>query len=335
MKLPIAGLLPEELVTQLSLDPAYRGEQLFKWIQKGIADFAVMTNIPAAIKEELSVLALLRSSVVDDTSSDDDGTIKIRVKLIDGQPVESVLLHDTAERKTACLSSQAGCGMGCAFCKTATMGLRRNLEAYEIVEQYLHLVERYGEIGNIVFMGMGEPLSNLENVRKAVADLHHPSGCNIGHRKFTISTCGIVSGIRELAKNGPYTRLALSLPSGDEDLRRKLMPAARNNPLEALKNALLAYGEKSKQRITIEVVLLREVNDTKENALSLAAFIRGLDADVNLIPWNPAPGLPYKRPEPPRIKWFSEALERNGVHIIQRYQKGNRIGAACGQLAAE
>jgi 23S rRNA (adenine2503-C2)-methyltransferase len=249
--------------------------------------------------------------------------------------VETVLLTDPTGRKTACVSSQAGCGMGCAFCKTAKMGLSRNLEPHEIVEQLFHLEEGYGEVSNIVFMGMGEPLLNIDNVSRAIAVLHHPEGKNIGLRRITISTCGIIKGIRELASSGPYTRLACSMPSAITEKRLALMPVTRANPIPALKDALVEYGNRSKQRITIETVLLRNVNDDRDDAIELARFAHGIDADVNLIPWNPASGIRFERPETERIRRFAAILTDHGVHVVQRFTKGNNINAACGQLACE
>jgi 23S rRNA (adenine2503-C2)-methyltransferase len=334
-KIPLAGLLPEALVTQLSLVPAFRGEQLFKWIQDGAADFSAMSNIPRELKDELVQSATLRSSIVEQVLTDTDGTSKFRIKLHDGLAIEAVMLSDPSARKTACVSSQAGCGMGCVFCKTATMGLKRNLGAYEIVEQYLHLKSNSRELSNIVFMGMGEPLLNLASVRKAIEILHHPKGNNIGLRKMTISTCGIVAGIRELAEKGPYTRLAFSLTTADQTLRSKLMPVSKTNPLHLVKKALLDYQSKSRQRVTIEVVLMKNVNDRREDMEAIAGFLPPLDADVNIIPWNSATGLCYSRPDNERIKWFMDSLEHKGIHVIQRFQKGDGIRGACGQLAVE
>ncbi len=335
MKIPIAGLLPEELNERLGLSPKYRGEQLFKWVQSGVTGFSEMTNLSREARDDLDARATLRSSTIDETYGDDDGTVKLRIRLADGLAIETVLLSDPTERKTACVSSQAGCGMGCSFCKTATMGLRRNLEAHEIIEQLFHIVEGYGEVSNIVFMGMGEPLHNLDNVRRAITVLHRESGRNIGLRRITISTCGITSGIRELAKNGPHTRLAISLPSAIQSKRERLMHAAKSNPLPSLKDALVSYGSESNQRITIETVLLRGVNDEKEDADALALFADGIDADVNIIPWNPASGIRFERPEPERVRHFASLLAERGVRVVQRFLKGNGIMAACGQLACE
>jgi 23S rRNA (adenine2503-C2)-methyltransferase len=338
-KIPLAGLLPDEIAEQFSLSPSYRGKQIFSWVQKPVTELREMTNVPARTIEELSERSVLFSTSVNDTLSDTSGTVKLRVRLADGHSIESVLLTDPADgdegRRTACVSSQAGCGMGCAFCKTATMGIVRDLETHEIVEQYLHLSGRFGRISNIVFMGMGEPLLNVRNVGKAIEIFHHPAGNDIGMRRITISTCGIVRGIRELAETGPYVRLAFSLVTADESLRRSIMPVARMNPLDEVKKALIEYQRKAKQRVTIEIVLLGGVNDRDDDVEALARVLPPLDADVNLIPWNHATGIPFERPKTADINRFNGALESRGIRVVQRYQKGDGIGAACGQLATE
>src|SRR6056297_1197478 len=182
----LCGLLPAELSETLTISPRFRGDQLFQWIhQKGVSDFSHMSNLPAALRQQLTEeYSAAMSSRVDTLHEDEDGTVKVTVRLHDGVLVEAVLLGDENGRKTACLSSQVGCGLGCTFCKTATMGFIRNLSAGEIVEQFLHLKQRYGDIGNIVFMGMGEPLLNFDEVAHAIQVLHHPDAHNIGMRKI-------------------------------------------------------------------------------------------------------------------------------------------------------
>ncbi|MBN1696242.1 MAG: 23S rRNA (adenine(2503)-C(2))-methyltransferase RlmN [Spirochaetales bacterium] len=346
MNTVLSSLLPEEIEATFPIDRSYRAQQIFGWIQKGITEIDAMTNIPAPLKSVLKEKARITTFNRITPFEDPDGTVKHRITLEDGLVIESVLLSDPcaeepvsktgkapAARKTICLSSQAGCGMGCRFCKTGTMGFKRNLAAHEIVEQFLSFKREYGDIRNIVFMGMGEPLLNLEAIKKAIAVLHHPGGNNIGIRKFTISTCGIENGIRALAEEGPPVRLAVSLITADEKMRKTLMPCAVKQSLKTLKDSLLHYQKKTKSRITLEIVLIRDTTDRPEDIASLKDFIRPLRTSVNLIPLNPVPELPYARPENERIVWFKKALESAGITVTQRYRKGTGINAACGQLA--
>jgi 23S rRNA (adenine2503-C2)-methyltransferase len=250
--------------------------------------------------------------------------------------IEAVLLEDGRGRRTACLSTQAGCAMGCVFCKTGALGFRRNLEAAEIVEQFLRL-RAEGEIANIVVMGMGEPLQNLPELRRALEVLCAPEGIGLSPRRITVSTAGIVEGIRDLTAAGPRVRLALSLTAAETGLRERLMPITRTNPLGELKAALVEYQERWGQRITLETVLLGGLNTREEDAAALAAFARGLDAVVNLIPWNPVEGMrfegrPLQEPSPGEAAAFQARLEKRGLAVTRRLRKGRGIGGACGQL---
>ncbi|MCX8012781.1 MAG: radical SAM protein, partial [Rectinema sp.] len=215
-----------------------------------------MTNLPSSLRQRLSERfgGRVRSSTVTKELVDPDGSLKLQIRLRDGAAVECVLLEDIEGRKTACLSSQVGCPMGCAFCRTGSLGFLRNLGPDEILEQYHFLKEHRGFISNIVFMGMGEPLLNLETVRKAIALLSDPDGIGMSLRKITISTSGVVPGILSLAENGPHVRLAISLTTADPELRTRLMPVNRTWPLNTLKDALLRYQQATGDRITIEAV---------------------------------------------------------------------------------
>ncbi|MFW5710583.1 MAG: 23S rRNA (adenine(2503)-C(2))-methyltransferase RlmN [Spirochaetota bacterium] len=331
----LCGLLPAELSKKLEISPRFRGDQLFQWIhQKGVSDFSQMSNLPAALREELAELySAPVSSQVETLNKDEDGTVKVTIRLHDGALIEAVLLGDESGRKTACLSSQVGCGLGCTFCKTATMGFIRNLSAGEIVEQFLHLKQRYGDIANIVFMGMGEPLLNFDEVAQAIEVLHHPEGHNIGMRKITISTSGILEGIHRLADEGPHIRLALSLISADQQLREELMPIARSTPLGDLQKALLHYQKSTGKRITLEYVLFHGLNTGKQDLQALQSFIRPLRVLVNIIPWNPVEGLPYSEPQHNEIAAFTQMLEAAGIKTSRRFRRGRGINGACGQLA--
>jgi 23S rRNA (adenine2503-C2)-methyltransferase len=273
-----------------------------------------------------------RSSVVEKQLVDEDGSLKLQIRLRDGAAIECVLLEDIEGRKTACLSSQVGCPMGCAFCRTGSLGFLRNLGPDEILEQFHHLRDARGFISNVVFMGMGEPLLNLDNVRKAIAILSHPQGIGLSLRKITISTSGIIPGILNLASDGPPVRLAVSVTSANPELRTKLMPVNKTWPLAELKAALLEYQKNTHDRITLEVVLIGNVNSREDDALELADWIHPLKAQVNLIAWNPISGMPFETPAPRQVKLFSEVLERRGIVTVQRMSRGRGVMGACGQL---
>ena len=331
-KIALAGLLPEELCASLSLFPSFRGEQIFRWIGKGSDSFDAMTKVGAGLRASLAEKALLRTTHVSDVLKADDGTVKLQIQTEDGLAVETVLLTDRAGRKTACVSCQVGCAMGCAFCKTGTLGFARNLSAAEIVEQFLFLEKYAGALDNIVFMGMGEPLLNLDALRKAIAVLTDKRGRNLSSRRITVSTVGIVSGIYDLADNGPAVRLALSLTTADEVLRRELMPASSTNSLSDLRKAVSYYIEKTGKRVTLEAVLLSGKNMSEKDADALIAFAKGLDVHVNLIPWNPVEGLSFVTPDPEETAQFVSRLEKGGLNVTLRMHRGKSISGACGQL---
>jgi 23S rRNA (adenine2503-C2)-methyltransferase len=332
---PLSGLLPAELVEKLNISPRFRGDQLFQWIhQKGVSEFEEMSNLPARFRERLTVeYSRVPSSIVETVQQDKDGTAKITIRLYDNAIVEAVLLEDESGRKTACVSSQVGCSLGCTFCRTATMGLIRNLSAGEIVEQVLHLKHQFGTIANVVFMGMGEPLLNLDEVSKAIEVLHHPEGHNIGIRKITISTSGIVSGIKRLADEGPHVRLAFSLITADQQLREKLMPIAKTTPLDELQSALQYYQKQTGRRITLEYVLFHGINSRQEDLRALQSFIHSLRVMVNIIPWNPVAELPYTEPQQSEVAGFTQKLEAAGITTARRFRRGRGVNGACGQLA--
>ncbi len=222
----LTGLLPQEICEKLELKEKFRGKQIFKWVGTGVKTFDEMTNLSKALRDELSSKATLRTSTVSNVLEDPDGTIKLQITLEDGNAVETVLLTDKENRKTACVSCQAGCAMKCAFCQTGTLGLSRNLTPAEIVEQFLYLEEKAGPLDNIVFMGMGEPMQNLDGIRKAIEILSSPDGRALSKKRITLSTSGIIKGIYDLADNGPHIRLAVSLTTADEELRKVALTAS-------------------------------------------------------------------------------------------------------------
>ena len=328
----LAGLLPSEICESLGLKQAFRGKQIFQWIGKGVESFDEMTNLSKETREELKEKALLRSTTVSKVLKDSDGTIKLQITLYDGLAVETVLLTDREERKTACVSCQVGCAMNCAFCQTGHLGLARNLTAGEIVEQFLALEKHAGTLDNIVFMGMGEPMMNLENVRKAIAILTSKDGRALSGRRITLSTSGVIKGIYDLADNGPQIRLAVSLTTADNALREKLMPICRTNPLPELRAAIDYFAKKTGKRVTLEAALLHDTNTSIESATNMINFARGLDVHVNLIPWNPVAGLEFSEPSAKECKNFVYHLEKAGINVTLRTRRGREIGGACGQL---
>jgi 23S rRNA (adenine2503-C2)-methyltransferase len=266
--------------------------------------------------------------------TDKDGTIKYAFTLSDGNFIETVLLMDGC-RKTLCVSTQVGCAMGCTFCATARIKLRRNLSAAEIVGQ-VNIVQRdTGRISNVVYMGMGEPLLNYNNVLKSVRILNHPAGKNIGIRHLTISTCGIVPGIKKLANEDICPRLAVSLNAPTDSLRTQLMPINAKYPIAELLKAVRLYQERTGQRVTFEYVLIKGLNDSAEHARILAKLVSGLMRNVNLIEHNPHPGCEYAGSNRKRIKQFASILEQAGIETTIRFRMGRGIKAACGQLGAD
>ncbi len=331
-KIVLSGLLPEEICEKLQITPAFRAKQIFLWISKGVDSFEKMTNLDKSTLEKLSQKALIFSSRVSSILKDPDGTIKLQITLQDDRAVETVLLTDSSGRKTACVSCQAGCAMKCAFCQTGTLGLGRNLTAGEIVEEFLFLEKQAGKLDNIVFMGMGEPLQNLKAIQKAVQILSHKQGRALSTRRITISTCGIVQGIYDLADSGETMRLALSLTTANPVLREKLMPVTKTNPLTELKKALQYYIQKTGKRVTLEAALLAGENTSKEDAKLLIDFATGLDVYINLIPWNPVPTLPFSTPSHTECERFMTILRQANLNVNLRTRRGTKIGGACGQL---
>lgn len=331
-KIVLSGLLSEEITQKLELSQGFRGKQIFKWIGNGVKSFDDMTNLSLDLRNTLKEKALLRSSTVSDVLKDPDGTIKLQITLFDNNAVETVLLTDKEGRKTACVSCQAGCAMKCAFCMTGTLGLSRNLEASEIVEQFLYLEEIAGKLDNIVFMGMGEPMQNLEGIRKAIQILCHKDGRALSSKRITLSTCGIIKGIYDLADNGPHIRLAVSLTTANEDLRKEIMPVTSGNSLADLRKAIDYYAEKSGKRVTLEAALLHNKNTDKISADNLINFAKGIDVNINLIPWNPVSILPFTEPTTEEVKHFVGLIEKAGLNVTLRTRRGRKIGGACGQL---
>jgi 23S rRNA (adenine2503-C2)-methyltransferase len=336
----LAELLNAELAPSLKSPlPSFRIKQIFKWICSGVSSFGEMSDIPLSLRKALEEKFTPLSGSPAGEFKDSDGTVKLRIALEDGAVIEAVILEDGKGRKTACLSTQAGCPAGCVFCKTGRLGFRRNLEAAEISSQFLRLRGKDPEISHIVIMGMGEPLLNLEELGKAAGFMTFPEGLNISKRRITLSTCGIVPGILDLAEKGPAIRLAVSLTSARQELLERLMPIAKAYPLPLLKESLVHYQKKTKRRITLEAVLLGGINTGREDAGAMADFAEGLETVINLIPWNAVEGLSFEgeplcAPEPGEVSGFASALEKRGLKVTRRIGKGSGISGACGQLGS-
>jgi 23S rRNA (adenine2503-C2)-methyltransferase len=284
--------------------------------------------------------------------SDPDGTVKYIFGLPDGQRIQSVLLSDD-DRKTLCVSTQVGCGMGCVFCATALLGLKRNLTAGEIVDQVNVIVSRdsslvtrtnegrsrvtgFGSrITNVVYMGMGEPLANYDAVLESLRILNDPEGKNIGVRKLTISTCGVVEGIRRIGDEDIAPRLAISLNAPTDSIRARMMPITKRYPLKQVLAAVEDYQRKTRRRVTFEYVLIKGLNDKVIHAEVLCKVLRGVMCNVNLIEYNPHPGCGFEPSGKEAIERFGRVLEGKGFETTIRFKKGQRIKAACGQLGVE
>jgi 23S rRNA (adenine2503-C2)-methyltransferase len=329
----LAGLTAAELVTACAFRQPFRARQVYRWLARGVSSFEEMTDLPLAERERLAALfPSIRSSQVAAELADEDGSLKLQIRLSDGAAVECVLLEDIEGRKTACLSSQVGCPMRCAFCKTGSLGFLRDLSAGEIMEQFHFLGARRGQISNVVFMGMGEPMLNLAAVRAAIAILSDPAGPGLSLRKITISTSGVVPGILQLAESGPAVRLAVSIAAADDELRSSLMPVNKSYDLASLKAALLRYQEATGERITLELPLMGNSNASVADAEALAVWARSLKVQINVIPWNKVPGLPFVEPSRDQLEAYLAALERAGLVATRRMRRGRGIMGACGQL---
>jgi 23S rRNA (adenine2503-C2)-methyltransferase len=314
--------------------PRYRGEQLFRWIQaRSERSFDSMTDLPKPLRERLLTEARLGGLDLEEVKVAQDGTKKLLLRTWDGQRVESVVIP-MADRLTQCVSSQVGCKIGCDFCLTARMPVRRNLTASEIVDQALWARTTLAEgesVHNLVYMGMGEPLDNLDNVLASLHILMDPAGLGYSGRRITVSTSGVVPKLPRLGEGAPVN-LAVSLNATTDEQRTRLIPINKVWDLAALIGALRAFPLPPRRRITIEYVLLRGVNDTAGDARRLVELLRGVRCKVNLIPFNPWPGAPYDRPEPARVDGFGAILRDAHYTVTIRYSKGDDIGAACGQL---
>lgn len=336
----ILDFTEEELkkrILQMGEKP-FRVPQIFEWLYvKGAENWESMTNLSKSFRRQLSENFTFSSLKLLKTIDSSDGdTTKFLWELEDGKLVESVLIR-APDRRTVCVSSQVGCPAKCAFCASGKEGLIRNLTTAEIVEQVVQidrfLKDKEERVCHVVFMGMGEPFENYENVMRAIALFNSPQGLHISQRKITVSTVGIVDKILRFAEENIKVNLVLSLHAPHQRIRQKIIPYARKYALEDILAAMLFFTQKTKRDITYEYTLISGINDQKEHAEELSCLLKGHPCTVNLIPYNPIDGLRLQRPEKETIEEFKEILEKAKIPTTWRYTKGKDIAAACGQLA--
>lgn len=315
-------------------DPPFRATQIYKAVyQRSFDDFALMTDLPKASRASFSGEWNIKLPSVHRRFDSIDGTRRYLVRLQDDELAETVYIPEES-RDTICISSQIGCALACTFCLTGQLGLTRHLSAGEIVTQALVAQrENISSRGfNIVLMGMGEPLHNYDNVMKAIRILHDKDGLNMSMSRITLSTAGLLPAIERLAAEPMIPNLAISLTGATNEKRNELMPINRRYPIEQLLDAVRRFPLKHRQRVTFEYVLLRGVTDAPEDALHLVKLLKGIRAKVNLIPFNEAEELSYRRPSDAAIERFQQILIENNISAFVRKNRGNDISAACGQL---
>lgn len=337
----------EEFLLYLE-EPPYRGRQLYKWVyQKECNSFYEMSDLPRPLRKKLDEKARVSIPRVLKQKVGKDGSRKFLMELDDKKRIECVLLPQSRDKKpshTLCLSTQVGCPVACSFCATGQSGFQRNLQAYEIVGQYLGSKKELSKrlktsstelISNVVYMGMGEPLLNYDEVIESIRILNDPKGINLGQRRITISTAGEVKGIKKLAGENLQLTLAVSLHACDNYLRDQLIPLNRKYPLEVLMPAIGDYIALTGRRVTFEYLLLDGINMSRDDAHKMIELLKPLLANVNLIPYNEIDGLPYRKPELAKVWQFCHCLQDGGLNVSIREEKGSDINAACGQLQTE
>ena len=317
---------------------AFRGNQVYEWLwKKGVHDFDAMTNLSKDIRTFLDENFTINHIKVDVMQRSTDGTVKNALRLFDGLVVESVLIP-TKSRTTACVSSQVGCAMGCTFCATALLKKQRNLNPDEIYDQVVSINKEsemfHGhKLSNIVFMGMGEPLLNYDNVMKAIDMITSDEGLGMSPKRITLSTVGIHKKIIQMADEGKRFNLAVSLHSAIDEIRSAMMPVNKGSNLKKLMKSLQYWHEKTGNRITFEYIVWKDINDKQKDIDALVSYCKKVPAKVNLIEYNPIDGDQFKQADPKIIDKYIETLERNHIVVNVRRSRGKDIDAACGQLA--
>lgn len=314
----------------------FRAKQLYDWVfKRGIISYDQISNIPKSIIDSLNKVYPLPNIQIKDVQIDpDDESKKFLLELEDGSYIEAVLIPHFDDNNTSiCISTQVGCPINCSFCATGKQGFRRNLTFDEIISQLLVVRNETEKISNIVIMGQGEPFLNYENVINAMHFFNSSECINIGARKITVSTSGLIEGINKFAELEEQYRLAISLHSCDQITREQIMPIAKNNNLKDLKRALLDYNKKTNRRITLEYLLLRNINDSVEDVKKLVAFAEGLNCNINILDYNEVSGLEFIKVDNHSKQHFINSLTSARLNVVCRASRGNNIDGACGQLA--
>lgn len=313
----------------------YRAKQIFAWLYRGVNTFDEMTDLSKDLIEKLKANYTLECIFIDDFQKSKDGTVKYLFRLVDGHKVESVLMKYKFGY-SVCVSNQIGCKMGCTFCASAKIGFVRNLTPGEIVGQILKIQEHSGEkVSNIVFMGIGEPFDNYDNVLKAIRLLNDPKALNIGARHMSVSTCGLVDGINKFADEKIQCNLCISLHSSRDEVRTEMMPINKRYSIAEVLNACREYIKKTNRRITFEYALVNSVNDNREDAIHLARLLHGILCHVNLIPVNKIKDGKYEKSSVEKMMKFRDTLNEKGIVATIRRELGSDISAACGQLVRD
>ncbi len=313
-------------------EPAYRARQIrTHLLRRGVLDYGEMTDLPAALRDRLGdELPATPLTLREQRPTPDGQTVKLLLRALDEELIEAVSIRD-GDRHTVCVSSQVGCAMACAFCASGLDGVARNLSAGEMVAQVLYAAA-HGPVTNVVFMGMGEPLANLPRLLKAIGTLTDPDGIALGARRLTVSTVGLVPRIRDLAATGLPVGLAISLHASDDATRRSLVPVAERYGIAELLEAADHYFAATGRRVTYEYTLIAGQNAGPHHAEALGRLLAGSGSQVNLIPYNPVPGLPFAEPEGGAVRRFAATVAGHGVTVTTRKEMGRRVDAACGQL---
>jgi len=333
-KINLLGMTIDELQDMLVGigQQRFRAKQVFSWLGKGVKDIDDMTDLPKTLRQELKNIAYIGGLEILRKLVSKDGTAKYLFKLDDGNIIESVLM-EYKHGFTVCVSSQVGCKMGCRFCASAGIGFVRNLSAGEMLDQVIAIQKDKGEkIGNIVIMGIGEPMDNYDNVIKFLKLAHSLESLNISYRRMTISTCGLVPEILKLSKEDMPVNLSISLHAPNDEIREQIMPINKKYSIDKIVEACKIYTEITRRRITFEYAMIAGVNDSVENASELARKIKGLLCHVNLIPVNAIEHAEFSQSDRVHIEKFKETLERYGIETTIRRELGEDINAACGQL---
>lgn len=334
----LLGMSQDEIVATIERigEKPFRGKQLYHQIyERHELDFENMTELSKAFRARLQEEFEVSVPQVVRRSEASDGTVKYLFRLDDGRHVEAVFIPET-DRDTLCISSQVGCNVGCRFCMTARMGLIRNLKPAEILGQVMAIVKERGLVRgsySIVFMGMGEPLQNYKNVMKSFRILIDPLGMSLSHRKVTISTSGLIPVLKRMQQEEVFPNLAISLNATTDETRTSIMPLNQRWNIEQLMETCRQFPIEPRRRIMFEYVMIKGITDSDDDARRLVRLLKGLHPKVNLIPYNPNPGLPYERPAEQRIVAFRQILVDNNVAVFMRRTRGDDIAAACGQLA--